>query len=63
MYLNPAIQNPKAVTGTDADLRKLKKKVIYQKLIDLGYKKDQIEKINRWHMVALLRDRSSYAVT
>lgn len=28
MNLNPAIQNPRAVTGTDADLRKLKKKVI-----------------------------------
>lgn len=25
MNLNPAIQNPKAVTGTEADLRKLKK--------------------------------------
>jgi transcription initiation factor TFIID subunit 1 len=28
MYLNPAIQNPKAVTGTDADLRKLSKLAI-----------------------------------
>jgi hypothetical protein len=29
MNLNPAIQNPKAVTGTDADLRKLQKEVIF----------------------------------
>jgi len=28
MYLNPAIQNPKQVTGTDADLRKLTKETI-----------------------------------
>lgn len=35
--LNPAIQNPKAVTGTDADLRKLSKADIKRKLKDLGY--------------------------
>lgn len=63
MFLNPAIQNPKAVTGTDADLRKLSKKDIQYKLMDLGYKKDQIEKFTRWEMVALLRDKSSQAVT
>jgi hypothetical protein len=42
MYLNPAIQNPKAVTGTDADLRKLAKKEIKQKLLNLGFKEDLI---------------------
>lgn len=63
MYLNPAIQNPKAVTGTDADLRKLSKQDIHQKLVNLGYKKETIEQYSRWEMVALLRDRSSLAVT
>lgn len=63
MYLNPAIQNPKAVTGTDADLRKLSKSEIQRKLVELGYKKEQIEAFTRWQMVALLRDRSSQAVT
>jgi hypothetical protein len=29
MNLNPAIQNPKAVTGTEADLRKLKKQTLF----------------------------------
>lgn len=32
--LNPAIQNPKSVTGTDADLRKLKKEDIFKKLVN-----------------------------
>lgn len=63
MYLNPAIQNPKAVTGTDADLRKLSKKEIRNKLIDLGFKEEQISAFTRWEMVALLRDRSSQAVS
>ena len=63
MYLNPAIQNPKAVTGTDADLRKLSKNEIQNKLIDLGFKKEQIETFSRWEMVALLRDKSSIAVS
>ena len=34
--INPAIKNPKSVTGTDADLRKLTKNGIKQKLLDLG---------------------------
>ena len=63
MYLNPAIQNPKAVTGTDADLRKLSKTDIKQKLIDLGFKEDTIQGFTRWEMVALLRDKSSQAVS
>ena len=61
--MNPAIQNPKAVTGTDADLRKLSKNEIQNKLIDLGFKKEQIETFSRWEMVALLRDKSSIAVS
>lgn len=63
MYLNPAIQNPKAVTGTDADLRKLSKTDIKQKLIDLGFKEELIQGFSRWEMVALLREKSSQAVS
>ena len=61
MFLNPAIQNPKAVTGTEADLRKLSKENIQEKLHDLGYTKDTLDKLHlsRWQMVALLRDKSS----
>jgi hypothetical protein len=33
MNLNPAIKNPKAVTKTDADLRKLHKKEIFVMLL------------------------------
>ena len=36
MNLNPAIQNPKAVTGTEADLRKLKKLQLYEILHEAG---------------------------
>jgi len=65
MFLNPAIQNPKAVTGTEADLRKLSKDNIQEKLHELGYTKDTLDKLHlsRWQMVALLRDKSSQAVT
>ena len=55
MNLNPAIQNPKAVTGTDADLRKLQKEVIFQKLIKMNVSEDTLVKMSRWQMVAMLR--------
>lgn len=31
------MQNPKSVTGTNADLRKLKKNDIFDKLVQMGY--------------------------
>ena len=34
--INPAIKNPKQVTGTDADLRKLTKTGIKQRLLETG---------------------------
>ena len=41
--LNPAIQNPKSVTGTDADLRRLKKEDIYNKLVyEMGFDKNEV---------------------
>ena len=42
MQLNPAIQNPKAITGTDADLRRLTKSKIKEKLLDLGYSTEDL---------------------
>ena len=53
--LNPAIQNPKAVTGTEADLRKLKKEEIQNKLIESGFDEEFLVDKSRWEMVAHLR--------
>ena len=46
-------------------MRKLSKDSIQEKLNDLGYTKDTLDKLHlsRWQMVALLRDKSSQAVT
>jgi transcription initiation factor TFIID subunit 1 len=50
------------VTGTDADLRKLSKTEIKQKLLGLGYRESALENCTRWEMVQYLRDISSQAV-
>lgn len=55
MNLNPAIKNPKAVTRTDADLRKLQKKDIYEKLLNQGFTSEQLKDKTRWQMVGMLR--------
>jgi hypothetical protein len=47
------------VTGTDADLRKLKKEVIFNKLVEMGYDVREILSMTRWNMVGLLREQSS----
>lgn len=54
MNLNPAIRNPRAVTRTDADLRKLKKEVIREKLLNFCSPED-LEGKSRWQMVGILR--------
>ena len=54
-------KNIKTVTGTDADLRKLCKKDIKMKLIQLGIDEDYINKLTRWERVAVLRYKSSKA--
>jgi hypothetical protein len=59
MHLNPAIQNPRAVTGTDADLRKLKKHVIKKKLIDMGFTEIDLKTLTRWQMISHLRCMAS----
>ena len=55
MNLNPAIKNPKAVTKTDADLRKLHKKEIFVMLLQAGFSEDQLANKTRWDMVGMLR--------
>jgi hypothetical protein len=39
------------VVGTEADLRRLKKDTIKQKLIDLGYSEEDLKNKKRWDMV------------
>lgn len=55
MNLNPAIKNPKAVTRTDADLRKLQKDDIFRRLVKLGFSEEQLANKSRWEMVGMLR--------
>lgn len=56
MILNPAIKNPKAVTKTDADLRKLRKAEIYDMLVNkMGIAAEQLKNATRWQMVGILR--------
>jgi hypothetical protein len=57
--LNPAMQNPKSVTGTDADLRKLKKNDIFKMLVEMGFQRAELEGLSRWDMVGHLRQHSS----
>jgi hypothetical protein len=51
--------NPKSVTGTDADLRKLTKSKIKQKLLDIGYSEEQLEHSKRWDMITMLKGLSN----
>ena len=59
-FINPAIQNPRFVTGTQADLRTLKKKQTFELLQTHGYAAEQIKDMTRWSMVGLLREQSNY---
>lgn len=52
----------KSVTGTEADLRKLSKEEIHDMLKKLGYDKTMdVDKLQRWEGVKILRDKSSKA--
>lgn len=54
----------KSVTGTEADLRKLSKQDIHGILKSLGYDKSiDVEKLQRWEGVKILRDGSSKAAS
>jgi hypothetical protein len=63
--LNPVMRNPKSVTGTDADLRRLTKEKIRDKLtalINMSRKAAElmqgvcIDKLSRWKMISLYKD-------
>lgn len=56
--INPVLKNPKSVTGTDADLRKLTKSKIKEKLKEIGYADEQLDSASRWDMIAMLKDVS-----
>ncbi len=43
------------MTGTEADLRKLKKKDIKQKLIEMGKRESELALLSRWDMCKQLR--------
>ncbi|KAJ0920891.1 putative chromatin remodeler Bromodomain family [Helianthus annuus] len=47
------------VTGTDADLRRLSMKAACEVLIKFNVSEQQIEKLTRWHRIAMIRKLSS----
>ena len=58
------IQQPKiAVTGTDADLRKLSLKNARKVLREFGVPEDEIKKLSRWECIALVRKKSGEAAS
>lgn len=54
-------KNIKTVTGTDADLRKLPKRILKLKLLQMGEDEEHINKLSRWERVFLLRYKSNKA--
>jgi Transcription initiation factor TFIID, subunit TAF1 len=50
-----------AVTGTDADLRKLSLKNARKVLREFGVPEEQIKKLSRWDCIALVRKKSGEA--
>jgi transcription initiation factor TFIID subunit 1 len=52
---------PRALTGTDKDLRKLEIKELRQFLTDFGVPESTIMSLSRWKLVGLLREVSSTA--
>ncbi|CAA0807360.1 Transcription initiation factor TFIID subunit 1 [Striga hermonthica] len=47
------------VTGTDADLRRLSMEAAKELLLKFNVSEEQIEKLTRWHRIALIRKLSS----
>ncbi|XP_068641331.1 transcription initiation factor TFIID subunit 1 [Aristolochia californica] len=47
------------VTGTDADLRRLNMEAAREVLLNFNIPEDQIEKMTRWHRIAMVRKLSS----
>lgn len=54
-----AARGGSAVTGTDADLRRLSMDAAREVLLKFNVDEDQIEKMTRWHRIALVRKLSS----
>ena len=52
---------PRIVTGTDADLRKLSKNDLMEKIMTFGVRRDRVEKLKRWRRVGMLKTRSCRA--
>lgn len=55
----PAVPRGTTVTGTDADLRRLSMEAAREVLLKFNIPEEQIEKLSRWHRIALIRKLSS----
>lgn len=55
----PAVARGTTVTGTDADLRRLSMEAAREVLLKFNIPEEQIEKLSRWHRIALIRKLSS----
>ncbi|KMT15497.1 hypothetical protein BVRB_3g058510 isoform A [Beta vulgaris subsp. vulgaris] len=55
----PAVPRGTTVTGTDADLRRLSMEAAREVLVKFNIPEEQIEKLSRWHRIALIRKLSS----
>lgn len=58
-HINPAIKNPKSVSGSDADLRRQTKSNLRGRLLEHGYSGKELQQYQRWDMVKLLKELSS----
>ncbi|XP_057526372.1 transcription initiation factor TFIID subunit 1 isoform X2 [Amaranthus tricolor] len=55
----PTVPRGTTVTGTDADLRRLSMEAAREVLLKFSIPEEQIEKLSRWHRIALIRKLSS----
>ncbi|VAI93220.1 unnamed protein product [Triticum turgidum subsp. durum] len=55
----PAAAKGTTVTGTDADLRRLSMDAARELLLKFGVPDEQIDKLTRWHRIAMVRKLSS----
>lgn len=50
------MQNPKVVSGTDSDLRRLTKSQIIEICIETGFPERELTGLSKWKMLALIKD-------
>ncbi|KAK9725200.1 hypothetical protein RND81_05G128200 [Saponaria officinalis] len=55
----PVVAKGSTVTGTDADLRRLSMDAAREVLVKFNIPDEQIDKLSRWHRIALIRKLSS----